>query len=77
MEQFLTRSATISNDEIILVLTNNTFPCYEIFISSLRRQPNLTLKFLMTNLIQEETLMKNLYIQLQITHEFFVEEKMV
>lgn len=72
MEQFLVASATISNDEIILVLMNNTLPCYEMFISSLRRQPNLSLKFLMTNLIQEETLMKNLYIQLQITHEPFV-----
>jgi hypothetical protein len=61
MGKKIATSAIVSNDEIIVVLMNNTeVPSYKMFISFLRRQPNITLKFLMTNLIQEETLMKNL-----------------
>jgi hypothetical protein len=59
LEQFLATNATIPNNEIILVLMNNMLPNHKTFISSLRRQPNLTLKNLMKILIQEKTLMKN------------------
>ncbi len=59
LEQFLATNATIPNNEIILVLMNNMLPNHKTFISSLRRQPNLTSKFLMKILIQEKTLMRN------------------
>jgi hypothetical protein len=35
-------------------------PSYRTFISSLRRQPNLTLESLIIDLIQKETLMKDM-----------------
>jgi len=35
-------------------------PSCRVFISSLRRQPNITLQSLITDLIQEETLMKDM-----------------
>jgi len=53
MEQFLATSATISNDEIILVLMNNTLPCYKMFISFLK---NLVLKFLYKKKLDEKSL---------------------
>jgi hypothetical protein len=72
LEQFLTTNARIPNNEIILVSMNNMLLNHKTFISYLRRQPNLTLKFLIKILIQEKTLMKKFEVQLQITHQLFI-----
>lgn len=60
LEQLFAAGAAVPNDEAVLTLMRSMPPSYRMFISSLRRQPNLTLQSLITDLIQEETLMKNL-----------------
>jgi hypothetical protein len=49
------------DDETIICLMRSSMPpSYRTFISSLRRQPNLTLQSLIIDLIQKETLMKDM-----------------
>jgi hypothetical protein len=58
LHQLTTISATMLDDEAIICIMRSMPPSYKTFISSLMKQPNLTLQSLITNLIQEETLMK-------------------
>jgi hypothetical protein len=53
-EQLSTTRSFINEDETILSLMHNMLMGYRTFLSSLRRQLNLTLTFLVTNLIREE-----------------------
>jgi hypothetical protein len=50
----------VADDEAILTVMRSLPPSYRSFVSSLRRQPGYTLQSLITNLIQEETVMKDL-----------------
>jgi hypothetical protein len=58
LHEVTTTSAAMLFDEEIICIMKSMPPSYETFISSLMRQPNLTLQSLITNLIQEKTLMK-------------------
>jgi hypothetical protein len=58
LHQLTTIGAAMLDDEAIICIMRNMPPRYKTFISSLMKQPNLTLQSLITNLIQEKTLMK-------------------
>jgi hypothetical protein len=62
------------NDEVVLTLMRSMPPSYRTFIGSSRRQPNLTLQSMITNLIQEETLMKNLSLILDNTSSLCIKK---
>jgi hypothetical protein len=53
LDQLLVASTIVPDVEVILVLMRSMPPSYRMFISSLRRQPNLTLQYLIIDLIQE------------------------
>jgi hypothetical protein len=53
LKQLLVASTIVLDVEVILVLMRSMPSSYKMFISSLRRQPKLTLLYLITNLIQE------------------------
>jgi hypothetical protein len=58
--QLAAAGCPIADEEAILALMGSLPPSYRVFISSLRRQPDITLQYLITDLIQEETLMKDM-----------------
>jgi hypothetical protein len=60
LHQLTVVGATVLDDETIICLMRSMPPSYRTFISSLRRQPNLTLQSLIIDLIQKETLMKDM-----------------
>ena len=67
MEQLLVAGCPTQDDEAILTLMRSLPPSYRSFISSLRRQPGITLQSLITDLIQEETLMKDMNLNMDNT----------
>ena len=60
LENLAAARCSIADEEAILALIQSLPPSYRIFISSLRRQLSITLQSLITDLIQEETLMKDM-----------------
>jgi hypothetical protein len=60
LHQLVVAGATVLDDEAIICLVRSMPPSYRTFISSLRRQPNLTLQSLIIELNQKETLMKDM-----------------
>ena len=60
LENLAAAGCPVGDEEAILALMRSLPPSYRIFISSLRRQPGITLQSLITDLIQEETLMKDM-----------------
>lgn len=53
LEQLLVASKIVLDVEVILILMRSMPPSYRMFISSLRRQPNLSLQYLIIDLMQE------------------------
>jgi hypothetical protein len=60
LHQLIVTSVTVFNDETIICFTRSMPPNCRTFISALRRQLHRTLQSLITNLIQKETLMKDM-----------------
>jgi hypothetical protein len=60
LHQLIVVGAIVPDDETIICLMRSMPRSYRTFISSLRRQPNLTLQSLIIDLIQKETLMKDM-----------------
>ena len=75
LEQLLTAGSIVPDDEAVLTLMQSLRPSYASFISSLRRQPGITLQSLITDLIQEETLMKNMSLTSDSTSTLYVRKK--
>jgi hypothetical protein len=67
--------AIVPNDETIICLMRSMPPSYRTFISSLRRQPNLTLQSLIIDLIQKETLMKDMNLHNESSLALYVGKK--
>ena len=59
LEQLSAAGSPVPDDEAIIMLMRSLPQNYQPFIRSLRRQPGLTLQTLITDLIQEETFIKD------------------
>ena len=75
LEQLSATGCPTQDDEAILTLMRSLPPSYRSFISSLRRQPGITLQSLITDLIQEETLMKDMNLNMDNTSALYVGKK--
>jgi len=75
LEQLLVAGSAVPDDEAILTLMRSLPPSYKSFINSLRRQLGITLQSLITDLIQEEMLMKNMSLTSNGTSALYVEKK--
>jgi len=75
LEQLSTTRCLTQDDEAILSLMRSLLPSYRSFISSLRRQLGITLQSLITDLIQEETLMKDMNLNMDNTSALYVGKK--
>jgi hypothetical protein len=75
LHQLTIIGATVLNDETIICLMRSVPPSFRTFISSLRRQPNLTLQSLIIDLIQKETLMKDMNLHNESSLALYVGEK--
>jgi hypothetical protein len=60
LKQLVSLGSPIDDDDAILSLMRSMPNSYKHFLSTLKRQMGLNLQFLITYLIQEETLMKDL-----------------
>lgn len=60
LEQLSAAGSTLLDDEAIIMLMRSFPQTYQSFIRSLRRQVGLTLQTLITDLIQEETFIKDM-----------------
>jgi hypothetical protein len=60
LKQLTIVSAPITNDDVILSLMQNMPLSYRTFRTSMRRQPTITLQSLITYLLQEKGILKNL-----------------
>jgi len=65
----------VLDDEAIICLVRSMPPSYRTFISSLRRQPNLTLQSLIIELNQKETLMKDTNLHNESSLALYVGKK--
>jgi hypothetical protein len=74
MHQLSTIGLAMLDDEAIICIMRSMPPSYKTFISSLMKQPNLTLQSLIANLIQEKTLMKEYMFMIYImkVHQLFM-----
>ncbi len=61
LAQLVAIGVPMQNSEMLLSLMKNMPWSYRTFISSLKKQPNFTLQTLIIDLIQEETLMKDMH----------------
>jgi len=75
LESLLAARSTVQDDEVVLILMRSLPSSYRFFITSLRRQPGITMQSLITNLIQEETLMKNISVTIDSTSTLYVGKK--
>ena len=60
LEQLAMTRCVVLDDEAILTLMHSLPPSYRAFINSFKRQPGIILQSLITGLIREETLMKDM-----------------
>jgi len=73
LKQLSVVGALVSNDEVILSLMKSLPFSFHYLISSMQRVPNLTLQSLVTNLLQDEILMKA--STCLIVHQVYMLEK--
>jgi hypothetical protein len=65
----------VPDDETISCLMRSMPPNYKTFISPLRRQLHQTLQSLITNLIQRETLMKDMNLDNESSSTFYASKR--
>lgn len=75
LEQLAATRAHVLDDKIASSLMKSVPNSYRTFISSLRRQAYLRLQSLITNLIQEENLNKNINTIEKITSALYARKK--
>ncbi len=75
LHQLVVTSVIMLDNKTIICLTRNIPPNYRTFISPLRRQLHQTLQSLLTNLIQKETLMKDMNIHNESSSTLYARKK--
>jgi len=63
LQQLVAARNQLSNEDAIHVLMESVYPKYCTLVTSLRRQPNLSLQSLILDLIQEEIFMNDMTSQ--------------
>jgi hypothetical protein len=63
LHQLVVTNVTVPNDKRVICLMRSMLPNYRTFISPLRRQLHRIFQFFITNLIQKETLMKDMNLR--------------